>query len=228
VQKLASTLRAETDHGSTTSQWSVRKTREISADSPCPCDSGAAYGECCKTQAFKWVRDSRGRVYQELPLGKDAIDAMKEYVDIMNADFRQAYGRLPRKGERLDAGSHFEREDAFIEDVAEAMESADANPAWIYAFRKTGLLVTEMNERLIPRADLMKWHSAISEYRSGSAARRRQAVFDRALEQLFAEYLKYPYILGKFVGEAAKSRAAKSDASSFQAAYLLFCATKAP
>jgi hypothetical protein len=165
-------------------------------------------------------------VYQHIPLSKEGADAWKEYIEVMDAEFLRAYGRPRRKGERLDSGSYFERESAFIEEVAEAMAAAGADPAWIYAFRKTGLLVTDMNERLIPRADLAKWRSAVAEHRSG-AVRRREAVFDRASEQLFEDYLRYPYILGKFVGEAVTPKRPTSEVANFQRAYLLFCATKA-
>jgi hypothetical protein len=68
--------------------------------------------------------------------------------------------------------------------VAEAMEAVGADPAWIHAFRKTGLFVTEMNERLIPQADLAKWRSAIAEYRSG-AVRRHEAVFERGASEVW-------------------------------------------
>jgi len=110
------------------------------------------------------------------------------------------------------------RTSAFADEVAEALETVGADPAWIYAFRKTGLLVTEMNERLIPRADLARWQSAVKEYRSGTV-RRREAVFDRALEQSFEDYLRYPYILAKFVDEAVNPRTPTSAVVKFQRTY---------
>jgi hypothetical protein len=55
----------------------------------------------------------------------------------------------------------------------------------------------------------------------------RGAVFDRALEQLFEDYLRFPYILGKSVGEAVNPRTATSAVVKFQRAYLLFCVTRA-
>jgi hypothetical protein len=110
-------------------------------------------------------------VYQRVPLAQEGAAAWKEYIELMDAEFLRAYGRRRRRGERLDAGSYFERESAFTEEVAEAMEAVGADPAWVHAFRKTGLFATEMNERLIPQADLARWRSAIAEYRSGAVRR---------------------------------------------------------
>ena len=45
------------------------------------------------------------------------------------------------------------------------MEMAGWDPAYVYAFRKTGLIVTEMNQHLIPTRDLQDWNAAVEEYR---------------------------------------------------------------
>jgi integrase len=178
----------------------MRQIREISNRHSCPCGTGRSYEECCKTQAFKWVRDNRGRVFQQVPLSKEAADAIKEHFHVTEADFLRTLRRGRKNGERPDIGSYLERRNAFADEVAHAMEAAGADPAWIHAFRKTGLLVTEKNERLIPTADLEEWDSAVAEYRTDAAGRRRQAVSDRALERVFEDYCRYPYVLGKFVG----------------------------
>ncbi len=39
-------------------------------------------------------------------------------------------------------------------------------PALVYVFEKTGLLVTEQNQYLIPDNDLADWDAAIEEYES--------------------------------------------------------------
>ena len=48
--------------------------------------------------------------------------------------------------------------------IAEGMKAAGVDPAFVYAFEKTGLLVTEENQHLIPDADLAEWDAAIEEY----------------------------------------------------------------
>ena len=48
--------------------------------------------------------------------------------------------------------------------MVEDMKAAGLDPAFIYAFEKTGLLVTEQNQHLIPDEDLAEWDAAIEEY----------------------------------------------------------------
>jgi hypothetical protein len=46
------------------------------------------------------------------------------------------------------------------------MKQAGLDPAFIYAFEKTGgLLVTEQNRHLIPANDLAAWDAAVRAYR---------------------------------------------------------------
>ncbi len=48
--------------------------------------------------------------------------------------------------------------------MVEGMKAAGLAPAFIDAFEKTGLLVTEENQHLIPEKDLAEWDAAIEEY----------------------------------------------------------------
>jgi hypothetical protein len=44
------------------------------------------------------------------------------------------------------------------------MKAAGLDPAFVYAFEKTGLLVTEQHQHLIPDEDLAEWGAAVEEY----------------------------------------------------------------
>jgi hypothetical protein len=48
--------------------------------------------------------------------------------------------------------------------MVEDMKRAGLNPAFIYAFEKTGRLVTEQNQHLLPEIALDEWQAAIEEY----------------------------------------------------------------
>jgi hypothetical protein len=48
--------------------------------------------------------------------------------------------------------------------MVEDMRAAGLDPAFIYAFEKTGLLVSEQNQHLIQDEDLAEWDAAIEEY----------------------------------------------------------------
>ena len=46
------------------------------------------------------------------------------------------------------------------------MKTAGLDPAFIFAFEKTGLLVSEENQHLIPDKDFLEeWRSAVEEFR---------------------------------------------------------------
>jgi hypothetical protein len=48
--------------------------------------------------------------------------------------------------------------------MVEDMRAAGLDPAFIYAYEKTGRLVTEDNQQLLSDADLAEWDAAIEQY----------------------------------------------------------------
>ena len=48
--------------------------------------------------------------------------------------------------------------------TVEAMRAAGVRPALIYAYERTGLIVTRENRKLMSAADLDEWEDAIAEY----------------------------------------------------------------
>jgi len=48
--------------------------------------------------------------------------------------------------------------------TVEAMQAAGIRPALIYAYKRTGLIVTGENRRLMSAADLDEWEDAIAEF----------------------------------------------------------------
>jgi hypothetical protein len=68
---------------------------------------------------------------------------VREALEQLRQAFVARHGREPEPGDPL-----FPRLD----------------PAYIFAFEKTGLLVTEQNQHLIPDEDLAEWDAAIEEY----------------------------------------------------------------
>ena len=48
--------------------------------------------------------------------------------------------------------------------MVQAMKQAGIHPAYVYAFEKTGLIVSEENQHLLPEKDLAEWEAAIREY----------------------------------------------------------------
>jgi hypothetical protein len=53
--------------------------------------------------------------------------------------------------------------------VVERMKRANLDPAYIYAFQKTGMLVAESNLHLFSAADKKEWADAVAEFRKGKS-----------------------------------------------------------
>ena len=132
--------------------------KEFPRDASCPCGSGAAYERCCLRKGIEYVEDEEGEVAKSVPVDAE----VREVLDEQRRKFVEKFGREPGPGDKLffDAPplEHFEAE------IARAMKVGGINPAVIYAFEKTGLLVSEENQHLIPDADLAEWEAAIEEY----------------------------------------------------------------
>jgi len=84
--------------------------------------------------------------------------------------FRQKFGREPGPGDPIffdpDADEPQPIDEAVINaEMVSAMQAAGVPPSLIYAWNKTGLLVTEQNRHLIPESDLREWQAAMEEYR---------------------------------------------------------------
>jgi len=52
----------------------------------------------------------------------------------------------------------------YEQDMVETMTQAGINPAFIYAFKRTGRIVTESNMHRLTEKELRQWNDAIDEY----------------------------------------------------------------
>jgi hypothetical protein len=132
--------------------------RKLSRNAPCPCGSGKKYKACCWGKGFEWVEDEEGKVYRSTPMTPEVREALEQ----LRQGFVARHGREPGPGDLLFLDMpHPERLEAMM---VEGMKAAGLDPAYIYAFEKTGLLVTEQNQHLISENDLAEWGAAVEEY----------------------------------------------------------------
>src|ERR1700722_7831254 len=75
--------------------------------------------------------------------------------------FAEIHGREPDAGDLVFPGLDV---DKMYETTLPLLANVGADPAWIYAYQKTGLMVTEINKDLIPDEDLKEWRAAIDEF----------------------------------------------------------------
>jgi hypothetical protein len=139
--------------------------RKVSRNAPCPCGSGQKYKHCCSPKGFAWVEDEQGHPCREVPLSAAAAALVAE----QQQKFRQQVGREPGPDDLLffDAPplEHVEHH------LVEALKKAGIDPAFIFAFAKTGRLVTQDNEHLLADKDLQEWKDAVAAYRASRPSR---------------------------------------------------------
>jgi hypothetical protein len=134
--------------------------KKLSRNAPCPCGSGKRYKHCCLNKGFDWLVDEKGDKLKSIPMPKELGEALEQ----QKQRFVEKYGREPAPDDNLffdmpplEHAEHF---------IVEAMKKAGMDPTIIYAFEKTGLIVTEANEHLISDKDRAEWEAAVREHRT--------------------------------------------------------------
>jgi len=132
--------------------------KKLSRNAPCPCGSGKKYKHCCYGKSFDYEKDDDGTIFKSIPMSEEMVDLFEE----QRQKFINKYGREP--------GSH----DSIFFDMphpeqvehmtVQAMKEAGIAAAIIYAYEKTGRIVTDDNQHLLSEADLAEWDDAIEEY----------------------------------------------------------------
>ncbi len=153
--------------------------KKVSRNAPCPCGSGKTYKECCWSKDFAWEEDGEGNVFKSVPLSPDASELLQEQVQ----KFKDEHGREPGPDDLLFGDlphpEHLEHM------MVEEMKAAGIDPAIIHAFEKTGLIVTEENQKLIPEEDLAEWDAAIAEYEAAHPEPQKSAEYPMGTVALY-------------------------------------------
>jgi hypothetical protein len=103
-------------------------------------------------------------------LSLSAVSAeTRELIKAQQAMFRQKFGREPGASDPLffdpDADTPKPMDvEAYKEAMIKMMGDAGLPSDLIYAFEKTGRLVSEENQTFLTDAELQEWNEAIAEY----------------------------------------------------------------
>lgn len=128
----------------------------------CPCDSGKKYKHCCFTKGFHfYIDEATGEVSKSVPIDQEARELLQPGLAQQRQRFIDRFGREP--GPDDPVFFDINENDIKNSGVA-AMKAAGIRPALIYAFEKTGLIVTEQNQHLIPDRDIQEFEDAVAEY----------------------------------------------------------------
>lgn len=107
-----------------------------------------------------------------LPLADAARPLLKRQIAL----FKKKFGREPKSGEPLffdpdaDVPRRLQLEPTEAV-IVRAMQEANIHPRLIYAFEKTGRLLSAATLKKLPKADQAEWHAALAEYDRKSSKR---------------------------------------------------------
>jgi hypothetical protein len=132
--------------------------KKISRNASCPCGSGKKYKHCCYGKSFDYVEDDEGTVSKSIPISPD----MREILTEQHRKFVEKFGREPGPEDKVCFDTPHPEQVEHM--TVQAMKEAGIDPAIIYAYEKTGRLITEDNQHLLSEADLDEWNAAIEEY----------------------------------------------------------------
>lgn len=110
--------------------------------------------------------------YRRVPLNKEMITILDE----QKRRFRNKFGRDPRPEDPIlfDENADTPQPMALDEierEVLEFMAAVNLDPAFIYAYKVTGRLVTEDNLHLLTEEEIQEWGDAVAEYQRLHPAR---------------------------------------------------------
>jgi hypothetical protein len=146
----------------------IKMRQEVKGSELCPCGSGKRYIRCCKKKTFKFVRDAKGIIYRRLPNAR-----LPDYMHVSGISSRKEL-----LSKFLDINAPDQKDAEFVDvpylpqakfspeglEVIEAMKRANIAPELIYAYQKTGLMVTKENSKLRPDIELQEFYNAVDEY----------------------------------------------------------------
>jgi hypothetical protein len=102
---------------------------------------------------------------RHVPLSPEALEAIERQLEA----FRRKFGRDPNDNDPIlfdpDADDPVPLSDEKYERMMiEAMAEVGISQAMIFAFKRTGRIVTEANKHLLTPEDLAEWNDAVDEY----------------------------------------------------------------
>lgn len=102
---------------------------------------------------------------RSIPLSPETVEALKRQQE----RFFNTLGRLPGPDDPLFFDPSVKEPRPIIEEVVdhhmlEAMHKAGICPALIYAYQKTGRIVTQDNQKYLTKAQLKEYQDAIDEW----------------------------------------------------------------
>ncbi|MBI5544615.1 MAG: SEC-C domain-containing protein [Deltaproteobacteria bacterium] len=133
------------------------KLKPLSPNAKCPCGTGRKYKTCCFNKGFHYLVDEQGNITRDVPMHPELAEMLPQ----VEQEFTKRHGRPPGPNDRLFDGIDLED---MNRRMVSTMRETGVAPAYIYAFEKTGLLLTEENRHLMTTRDVEDFEAAMDEY----------------------------------------------------------------
>ena len=98
--------------------------------------------------------------FRVLPLSGETREVFQKQREVFVRKHGRAPGPEDRVFEDLPHGEYMEHV------MVETMKKVGIRPELVYAYEKTGRIVTEENQRFLTDAELAEWQAALEEYRT--------------------------------------------------------------
>ncbi len=134
--------------------------KELSPNARCPCRSGRKYRDCCFDKAFHYLVDENGDVVRSAPLHPEVAALLPE----LQRAFMEKHGRRMQPDDLLVGPEDPKELLEFQAKVVKTMREDGIAPSLIYAFEKTGILLTEENRHMMPTSQVEEFEAAVEEY----------------------------------------------------------------
>jgi hypothetical protein len=134
--------------------------KELSPNAPCPCGSGRRYRDCCFDKAFHYLVDDEGKIVRSAPLHPEVAAMLPEF----ERDFMEKHGRRMQRDDLLVGPEDPKELLEFQARAVKVMREDGIAPSLIYAFEKTGILLTEENRHMMPTSQVEEFEAAVEEY----------------------------------------------------------------
>jgi len=139
------------------------KDREIGLNEMCPCGRGQPYGSCCQRRGrVKWLRTATGDLVKEVQIPEETASLLQGWLEKIEGEHG---GAIPDEAPLFPEG--MQKDPAEIErEVVDLLRQAGVNPMFVYAFQKTGMLLSEDNIDIVSADAINQWNAAIAEYQA--------------------------------------------------------------
>ena len=122
--------------------------RPLGPEEHCGCGSEDQYKSCCLPKGLQWLVGDDGSIYRQVKVDGELAKLLDELK------------RKSKPGDPLFPPEAIPSPEI----MRQILTQAGVSPAWLYAWEKTGMMLTEQNKHQWPDVDLAAWDAAITEH----------------------------------------------------------------